>query len=152
MSRQTFETTVEAGERGRIFITIPFDPKSVWGKQSRYYVKGTLNQTTFDGSLGVRGGVVFMPVNKELQQQANVKPGDQVSVQMELAEAVRETVPEDFKAALGSAKEASAFFDGLTAFYQNTYVEWIVSAKKADTRASRIIQAVDLLKAGKSQP
>ena len=123
MALQKFETTVESGERGRIFITIPFDPKTVWGKQARYYVKGSLNQTPFNGSLGVRGGVVFMPLNKALQQEAQVKPGDKVSVQMELAEAVREVVPEDFKAALGRAKEASAFFDGLTAFYQNTYVE-----------------------------
>jgi len=151
MSRQTFETTVESGERGRVFITIPFDPKTVWGKQSRYYVKGTINQTPYDGSLGTRAGVVFMPLNKALQQAAHLKPGDRVQVVMESAEAVREALPDDFKSALSSTPEAAKFFDGLTAFYHNTYVEWIVSAKKADTRRDRIIQAVDLLKAGKNQ-
>src|SRR5690348_12627851 len=119
MSRQTFEATVEAGERGRIFITIPFDPKVVWGKQNRYYVKGTLNQTPFDGSLGMRGGVVFMPLNKALQQAANLKPGDRVQVVMEAAEAVREVVPDDLKAALKTAPTADTFFKGLSAFYHN---------------------------------
>ena len=152
MFQQTFETMVEAGERGRIFITIPFDPKSVWGKQSRYYVKGTLNQTPFDGSLGVRGGVVFMPLNKALQQVANLKPGDRVQVLMEVAEAVREAVPDDLKAALETAPAAATFFGGLSAFYHNTYVEWIVSAKKDETRRERIGKAVELLKAGKCQP
>ena len=152
MSRQTFETTVETGERGRVFITIPFDPKTIWGKQSRYYVKGTLNQTAYDGSLGTRAGVVFMPLNKALQQTANLKPGDHVAVVMELAEAVREEVPADFRSALSGMPEAATFFDGLTAFYHNTYVEWIVSAKKPETRRDRISQAVDLLKAGQNQP
>jgi Bacteriocin-protection, YdeI or OmpD-Associated/Domain of unknown function (DUF1905) len=152
MPPQTFETTVESGERGRVFITIPFDTKSVWGKQSRYYVKGTLNQTPYDGSLGVRGGVVFMPLNKALQQVAHLKPGDHVTVVMELAEAVREAIPEDLKSSLQVTPEAAQFFDGLTAFYQNTYIEWIVSAKKSETRRTRITQAVELLKSGKNQP
>ena len=152
MSRQTFETTVEAGERGRIFITIPFDPKSVWGKQSRYYVKGTINQSPFNGSLGVRDGITFMPLNKELQQAAHLKPGDHVTVVMESAEAVRETVPDDLQSALQTAPAAATFFDGLSAFYHNTYIEWIVSAKKSETRRERVGKAVELLKAGKSQP
>jgi hypothetical protein len=152
MSRQTFETTVEAGERGRIFITIPFDPKSVWGKQSRYYVKGTLNQTPFDGSLGARGGVVLKPLNKALKQAANLKPGDRVQVVMEAAEAAREVVPDDLKAALQTVPAADTFFKGLSAFYHNTYVEWIVSAKKAETRHERIGKAVELLKVGQNQP
>jgi hypothetical protein len=152
MSRQTFDTTVESDERGRIFMTIPFDPKTMWGKQKRYYVKGTINQTPFHGSLGIRGKIVFMPLNKALQQTARIKPGDSIAVVIELAEAVREALPEDFKSALVTAPESSTFFDGLTTFSQNTYIQWIVSAKKSETRHARIIQAIDLLKSGQSQP
>lgn len=151
MSQQKFETVIESGERGRVFIVFPFDPVQVWGKKARHYVKGTLNGTSFQGSLGVRDGKHFMPVNKDLQKSAGVAPGDKVKVVVEADEAQQNALPEDFEKALKAAPDAHKFFGGLTAFQSNTYVEWITSAKKAETRASRVQESIASLKAGKHQ-
>ncbi len=151
MSRQEFKTKVEAGERGRVFITLPFDPTATWGKKARHYVSGTLNGVAFQGSLGVRGGVYFMPLNKEIQAEANLKPGDAVAVVMLPAAARAEALPADLAAALAKAASAKKFFEGLTAFQRNTYLKWIESAQKPETRAARIVETVSALKAGKKQ-
>jgi Bacteriocin-protection, YdeI or OmpD-Associated/Domain of unknown function (DUF1905) len=151
MSKQQFETTVEGGERGRVFIVMPFDPKSVWGKQARYYVKGTLNSFAFQGSLGVRGAVYFMPLNKELQKGAQLTVGARVKVVMEADEAQKEEVPSDLQAALSTAPSARQFFKGLSAFYHNLYIEWLAEAKTAKTRTARLSETVELLRAGKKQ-
>lgn len=151
MSRQEFTTPLESGERGRIFINIPFDPVEKWGKKARYYVKGTLNGTDFRGSLGTRDKLYFMPVNKELQKAAGIAPGDSIKVLMEPDDPQREEMPDDFAAALKSEPEAERFFKSLTPFYANTYIEWITSAKKEETRTTRLREALTLLKAGKRQ-
>jgi hypothetical protein len=151
MVMQRFEATVERGERGRVFIVIPFDPQIVWGKQARYCVKGTLNGFLFQGSLGVRAGVNFMPLNKELQKGARLAPGDRVNVVMEADEAQKEAVPSDLQAALSTAPTARQFFNGLSAFYHNTYIDWLADAKTAKTRTARLSETVELLRAGKKQ-
>ena len=151
MPARTFEATIEAGERGRVFITIPFRPQEAWGKQSRYYVSGTINGTAYSGSLGIRDGVFFMPVNKELQQAAGSAPGNRVSVTMDAHTAQATATPDDLEHAFSAAPDASEFFDNLTPFQRSTYVKWITGAKKSDTRAARVEEAVRMLRAGKKQ-
>lgn len=151
MAEKTFETSVEAGERGRIFIPVPFDPAEAWGRKARHHVAGTINGAAFQGSLGVRGGAYFFPLNKEMQQKAGVAPGDRVRVIMAPAEAAESEVPGELAAALAAEPEAGRFFEGLSAFYRNQYVGWVTGAKKAETRDSRVREVVELLRAGKKQ-
>jgi hypothetical protein len=150
MSLQSFETVVMSGDRGRVFINLPFTPQDVWGKNIRY-VKGTLNQTEFHASIGVRGGQYYMPLNKELQSQFHLKPGDSVSVTMEPDEAQAEALPDDFEQAIQQDAAAQEFFSSLTVFQRNTYVEWVTGAKKAETRAARIQESLERLKSGQKQ-
>jgi uncharacterized protein YdeI (YjbR/CyaY-like superfamily) len=56
-------------------------------------------------------------------------------------------MPEDFAAAL--TDEAQACLDGLAPSHRYEYLEWITSAKRAETRARRIAQAVEWLCEGK---
>ena len=150
MTIERFETQVASGERGRVFINLPFTPQAAWGKAVRY-VKGTLNGVAFSASIGVRGGQYFMPLNKALQQEAKLKPGDSVSVTMEPNVAQAEALPDDFEQALSNAPQAQQFFAGLTVFQRNTYLEWIGDAKKAETRATRIQESIRLLESGQKQ-
>ncbi len=152
MSRERFKTTIETGERGRVFITIPFVPNDKWGKKPRHFVTGTLNGVAFSGSLGSRGGAHFMPVNKELQGKASVEPGDAVTVMIEPQGAgTTSDLPEDLAQALADEPEAREFLEGLSAFYRNTYLKWITEAKKPETRADRVHQTVKLLQQKKKQ-
>lgn len=43
-------------------------------------------------------------------------------------------------------------FRNLTLGYQNQYLEWLLSAKKEETRARRLVEAVEKLRAGFRQP
>jgi len=44
-----------------------------------------------------------------------------------------------------------AFFESLATFYRNTYINWIEGAKRPTTRAARIGEMIELLKAGRKQ-
>jgi hypothetical protein len=151
LSRQQFQATVEAGERGRVFITIPFDPPEVWGPSRRFHVRGTLEGAPFSGSLGVRQGRYFMPLNKDLQERSGAAIGKPVDVVMDTDEAQRRELPEDLAAALEGAPAARELFDGLSPFYRNQWVDWITDAKQQETRAERLRQAIEQLGSGVRQ-
>lgn len=58
--------------------------------------------------------------------------------------------PEDLATALRKAGLAD-FFRDCTPSHRREYVQWIVGAKKPETRASRIAQAVKMIAAKKVQ-
>jgi uncharacterized protein YdeI (YjbR/CyaY-like superfamily) len=71
-----------------------------------------------------------------------------------VAKAASNPVPElppDLVAALNAAPEAKAVFDAFPPSHRREYLEWILEAKRADTRAGRIAQAVAWLTEGKSR-
>lgn len=55
----------------------------------------------------------------------------------------------EFAAALKKNKKAQATFDAFPPSRRREYVEWIVEAKRDDTRARRIAQAIEWLAQGK---
>lgn len=57
----------------------------------------------------------------------------------------------DVAEALEAEPQAKAFFESLATFYRNTYIKWIESAKRPETRSARITEMIELLKAGKKQ-
>ena len=57
--------------------------------------------------------------------------------------------PADLAAALKKNRRAKAAFDGFPPSAQRDYVEWIVEAKREDTRSSRLAQAVEWMTEGK---
>jgi uncharacterized protein YdeI (YjbR/CyaY-like superfamily) len=58
-------------------------------------------------------------------------------------------VPRYIEKALRADPPAWAFFEGLAPSYRRTYVAWIESAKRQDTKEQRLREAVALLSAGK---
>jgi hypothetical protein len=148
-----FKTTITAGERGRVSVFVPFDPKEIWGKQTRFHVDVVVNRITFHTSLGVRDGKYFFPFNKDMQEQTGLQAGDAVTVRLSLtkAEDGNDELPEDLQKALAKNKKAAAFFGTLSSFYKNTYVKWITSAKQEETRNKRVAETVRLLAEGKKQ-
>ena len=55
-------------------------------------------------------------------------------------------VPAELKKAFKTEKNAKAFFDKLSYSHQREYVMWINEGKKEETRQSRILKAVEMLK------
>jgi uncharacterized protein YdeI (YjbR/CyaY-like superfamily) len=60
-------------------------------------------------------------------------------------------MPDDFAAALAKVKAAQQHYDAFPPGKQRDYLEWVLEAKREDTRAKRIAQAVEWLAEGKSR-
>ena len=58
-------------------------------------------------------------------------------------------VPADLKAALAKNRKAAAVFAAFAPSHRREYVEWIVEAKRPETRARRLVTAIEWLTAGK---
>ena len=57
--------------------------------------------------------------------------------------------PEDLAAALANNKAANATFDAFPPGCRREYIEWIVEAKRAETRTKRLAQAIEWMAEGK---
>ncbi len=60
-------------------------------------------------------------------------------------------IPAEFAAALASNPSAKAALDGFAPSHRREYVDWITEAKRDDTRAKRIAQAIEWLSEGKKR-
>ncbi len=60
-------------------------------------------------------------------------------------------VPPDLAAALKKDRKAAATFDGFPPSYRRDYIEWIVEAKREDTRQRRLEQTIEWLAEGKAR-
>lgn len=58
-------------------------------------------------------------------------------------------IPDELQKLLDKNKKAAQFFDSLAFTHRREYVEWIVSAKRSDTRQKRLETTLEKLIAGK---
>ncbi len=61
-------------------------------------------------------------------------------------------LPDDLAAALDSAKVEKAFFETLSFTNKKEYLEWVVSAKREDTRTTRVKETIERLGKGWKNP
>lgn len=88
-------------------------------------------------------------VNKTIRDQIGAKQGDTVQMVMERDTEVRRVdLPEDLEQALRGKPEAKAIFDSLSYSHQKEYADWIMAAKKEETRLRRIESTLVRLSAG----
>jgi uncharacterized protein YdeI (YjbR/CyaY-like superfamily) len=60
-------------------------------------------------------------------------------------------IPNDLTAALASNPMAKKTFNAFSYSKQKDYIDWLTSAKRASTRSSRLITAIEWIKEGKSR-
>jgi len=60
-------------------------------------------------------------------------------------------VPEDFRAALDASPAAAAQFEAFSSSARRDYLDWFAEAKRPETRAKRIAQAVEWIAEGKKR-
>ena len=88
-----------------------------------------------------------MMVNKAMQKGAGVGDGDKVRVAMELDLEPRVLdVPGVLQMALDQDPEAKAGFDNMPYSHRKEYVDWIVDAKRDETRQRRVEKALTMLR------
>ena len=154
-SKKKFKTKIIAmGPSGAwSCLEIPFNVEKEWGSRARVSVSGTINGFAFRSSIFPDGkGGHTMMVNKAMKEGGNAGAGDSVTVEMAPDAKPRTVaVPKDFKSALAGSAKARATFEGFSPSHKKAYVDWIMQAKREETRTSRISKAVAMIAAGKKR-
>ena len=133
-------------------IQVPDEVVAALGAGRRPPVRVTLRGYTYRTTIAPMGGAYWIGVSAEHRGGAGVAAVDVLDVEVEVDDAPRTVdVPEDLAAALAGDAQARAFFDGLSFTNRNTYVQWVTSAKKAETRADRVAKSVVALREGRTR-
>jgi hypothetical protein len=141
MRSKTFKTTI-VRDGSICFIPVPFDPAPVFGK-IRAPVKVTLNGYTYRSTIAAMGGTVCIPLRKSNREAAGLEGTETLDVRLDLDTDKREVAPpSDLVKALKAAPPAWARWRELSYSHQREYAEAIAEAKKPETRARRIENAV----------
>ena len=86
-----------------------------------------------------------MRLKKDADKKKEAKPKDRPV--FEYVDPITKTVklPEDFASALKKSKKQESFFNALSFTNKKEYIEWIVTAKREETRATRVKESVERL-------
>lgn len=133
------------------FLRLPPAASAKLPSRGMVGVDGTLDGHAFTAILEPDGeGGHWLKLPRALHQAAGVEAGDTVA--LALAPAAKEPearLPPDLRQALAEAPDAQAQWHSLTAAARRDFIQWLGTAKQADTRARRIRTACDMLAAGK---
>jgi len=151
MTAQHFDAVLEPRPRGGVSVRLPFDPDIVWGRKDRHYVAGSIQRYGVRGLLVAVGDARYLQLGPSWCRDPRVAAGAHVSVVLEPEGPQVETMADDIRAALIDEPEARRFFESLATFYRKGYADWIEGAKRPDTRARRIAEAIDALNAGQRE-
>jgi Bacteriocin-protection, YdeI or OmpD-Associated/Domain of unknown function (DUF1905) len=147
----TFTASVEPRERGGIAIKLPFDPNTEWGNKSVHRVTGTVAGIGVRGTLNLVGDDHYLELGPAWCRGARFDPGTPVQVALVPEGPQLATLDPELAKALEAEPAARQFFESLATFYRKGFVQWIEQAKRPETRARRIAETVEALKAGKKQ-
>ncbi len=81
-----FKATLQLDGKTATGITVPEDVMAQLGAGKRPRLRVTLNGFTFETTVGVMGGKYKIPVSAERRQAAGVRAGDELAVEVSLAE------------------------------------------------------------------
>ncbi|HEY4560719.1 MAG TPA: YdeI/OmpD-associated family protein [Lysobacter sp.] len=133
------------------FLVLPAAASAQLRSRGLASVEGSFGGVAFAATLEPDGkGGHWMRLPRSLREAAGVTIGDTVA--LSIAPAAKEPeprVPTDLRAALAAAPAAKAQWDTLTTVARRDFVQWLGSAKKAETRERRIATACDMLAQGK---
>ncbi len=145
-----FRAKVLLGGKTATGIEVPAKVVADLGSGKRPAVRVTIKEYTYRSTVAPMGGKFMIPVSAEVREQAGVKAGDQVDVELLLDTAPRVLdVPTDFAKALKREPKAKSFFDGLSYSNKKRFAVLIEGAKTAETRQRRIDKAVETLRSGR---
>jgi len=148
---RTFKTTIYR-DGSMCFIPVTFDPRSVFGK-IRVPVKVTLNGYTYRSTIAAMGGPPCIPLRKSHREAAGLEGGETLDVRLDLDVEKREVKPPaDLVKALKAAPPAWDRWRELAYTHQKEHAESVESARKPETRARRIANAVRAIRLRQARP
>lgn len=106
------------------------------------------------GNYGRLTSVKDLPSRRELTaliKRAMKLHDDGVTVPRKRAPKPEAKVPPELAAALAKNRKAAAQFEAFSPSHRREYVEWIVEAKRDETKSKRVAQAVEWIAEGKGR-
>ena len=148
--KHTFTAMIQNAGGGGAFVEVPLDVEKEFGSK-RPKVKAMIEGVPYRGILTRMGGDHhLLIILKEIREKIGKTFGDEVKISVEPDTEPRVIeVPVELKKVFKTEKEAKALFDKLSYTHQREYVIWINEAKREETRARRVAQAIEMLKKGK---
>ena len=133
------------------FLVLPADASAKLPTRSMTSIEGIFEGQAFQATLDPDGqGGHWLKVPRALREKAGVEVGDTVALEIApSAEEPEPRVPADLRKALAAAPEAKAKWASLTPVARRDWIQWITTAKQAETRARRIASTPDRLLSGK---
>jgi hypothetical protein len=151
MTTRTFTATVEARARGGVSIKVPFDPSAEWGDKDRHDVTGTIDTRKVRGKLIPIDGAHYLELGPAWCRDSPLTVGARVVVSLSPEGPQLGSLAPDLASALEAEPRARRLFESLPTFYRKNFVRWIEQSKRPTTRAKRIADTVETLKAGKRE-
>jgi uncharacterized protein YdeI (YjbR/CyaY-like superfamily) len=103
------------------------------------------------GALGKLTTLADLPPDEDLIARFQARPAALAQPKPKRAPKPELPVPPAFAAALDAVPAAGAAFNAFAPSHRREYVEWIADAKREETRAKRIAQAVEWLAEGRKR-
>jgi len=136
---------------GKTATGVEVPAKVVEGLRStkRPAVRVTINGYTYRSSIAPMGGTFMLGISDEVRNNAHVKAGDTVDVDVELDTEKRDVeVPPELAKALAKDAKAKKYFDSLSYSRKAALVNPIANGKTAETRERNLAKAMEALKGG----
>jgi hypothetical protein len=152
MGELTLKTTLQPRGPAAAVVLADEQVAEIGEGKKAFPVRATINSYTWAGRVSRMGGEFLLGLSREVRSAAGAEAGDEVTVHIALDEAPREVeVPPALSQALETDPEAKAAFDALAFTHRKEFARWIAEAKKDDTRARRVAQALEMLQDGRTR-
>ena len=139
----TFTALLQAEGRGGAFIEFPFDMQELFGTKGRIPIRLSFGGVPYRGSVVRYKGRQMVGIPKAVREAAGIAPGESADVvlQLDVEERTVDAPPELIEA-LAADGVAAAGWDRFSYTHRREYVQAIETAKRPETRAKRIAEAI----------
>ncbi len=138
---------------GNYGFCVPFDVTRMYGAGERTRVRGTIDGVGYRGTLTLLNGRHYLTVNRAMRYAIGKSGGDTLHVVIAPDHEPRVVeLPEDLIWALDANAKAKAIFDKFGYSHRRQVVNWIESARKAETRAYRVQEAMKRIVSEQVEP
>lgn len=137
------------GKGGWTYVRIPEIIKENRKNFGMVKVRGTVDGVEIRKFhiMPMGSGGMFFPVNADIRRKIKKQEGDQVHIIL-FPDLEPLEVPEEMMLCLEEEPQALRFFKSLSESEQKFYIDWIYSAKKEETRISRLAKTINRLLRG----
>src|SRR5258708_6727810 len=147
----TFRGTVQ--QQGGLFVEVTPEIMAELGSGKRPAGRVVINGVELRTTIAAYGGRSYIGFRGEISRAAELKLGEEVELSVEIDEKPRIVeLPEDLAVALAADPEAHRIFESLSFTKRKEYADWVLAAKRRETRDQRVAEAPGLLKRGRRTP